>query len=58
MKPMPDADENRRLAEIQNDKADRLPPGKEQSARRKKASELESSAHSNDWRDANLHPPK
>ena len=58
MKPMPDAHENRRLAEIQTGKADRLPPGKEQSACRKKASELESSAHSNDWRDANLYPPK
>jgi hypothetical protein len=58
MKPMPDAHEKRRLADVQNDKADRLPPGKEQGARRKKASELESSAHSKDWRDANLYPPK
>jgi hypothetical protein len=58
MKPMPDAHENRRLAEIQKDKADKLPAGKEQSARRKKASELESSAHSNNWRDAHLYPPK
>ena len=30
MKPMPDADENRRLGEIENDKADRLPPGSRQ----------------------------
>jgi hypothetical protein len=58
MKPMPDAHENRRLADIQNGEADRLPPGEKQNARRKKASEYESSAHSNDWRDANLHPPK
>ncbi len=58
MKPMPDARENRRLVEIQNDRAHRLPPGKEQSTRRQKASELESSAHSKDWRDANLYPPK
>jgi hypothetical protein len=58
MKPMPDAHEKRRLAEIQNGEADRLPPGKEQSARHKKDSELESSAHSKDWRDSNLYPPK
>ena len=27
MKPMPDADENRRLAGVQNEKADKLPEG-------------------------------
>jgi len=58
MKPMPDAHENRGLADIQNGKADELPPGKKQSARREKASDLESSAHSKDWRDAHLYPPK
>jgi hypothetical protein len=58
MKPMPDPQENRRRADVQTAKADKLPPGKEQSARRKVASELESSAHSRDWRDANLYPPK
>jgi hypothetical protein len=58
MKPMPDAHENRRRGDEQNGKADNLPTGKEQRGRRKKASDLESSAHSKDWRDANLYPPK
>jgi hypothetical protein len=36
---MPDAGENRRLAEIETDKADNLPPAKHQDALRKKAFE-------------------
>jgi hypothetical protein len=58
MKPMPDADESRRLAGIQNGKADKLPEGRERESRLKKAREHESSAHANDWRDSHLHPPK
>ncbi len=58
MKPMPDAEESRRLAGIQNGKADELPEGREKQSRLKKARDHESSAHSNDWREANLHPPK
>jgi hypothetical protein len=55
---MPDADENRRLAGIQNDKAGRLPDGAARDSHLKKARDHESSAHSNDWRDSNLHAPK
>jgi len=58
MKSMPDAHENRHLADIQNGKADKRPPREKPSARRKNASELESSAHSKDWRDAHLYPPE
>jgi hypothetical protein len=58
MKPMPDADENRRLASIQNEKAGKLPEGAAKDSHLKKARDHESSAHANDWRDANLHPPK
>jgi hypothetical protein len=55
---MPDAHENRRLADIQTDKAEKLPAGGARDAHLKNARDLESSAHSNDWRDSNLHPPK
>jgi hypothetical protein len=58
MKPMPDADENRRLAGIQADKADKLPEGAAKQSRLKRAREHESRAHANDWRDSNLHAPK
>ncbi len=51
MKPMPDADENRRLAAIQADKADKLPEGPAKQSRLKKARDHEASAHSNDWRE-------
>ena len=58
MKPMPDADENRRLAGIQSEKADKLADGPAKQSHLKKARNYESSAHSNDWRDSNLHAPK
>ncbi len=58
MKPMPDADENRRLAGIQNDKAGTLPDGPAKDSHLKKARDHESSAHSNDWRASNLYAPK
>ena len=57
MKPMPDADENRRLGELETDKADRLPPGAARKLYLKKARDHEASAHSRDWRDSNLHAP-
>jgi hypothetical protein len=57
MKPMPDADENRRLGRIETDKADKLPAGSARKSHLKKARDHEASAHSNDWRDANLHAP-
>ena len=57
MKPMPDAEENRRLGDIHTDKADKLPPGKDRDALRKKAQDHESEAHSEDWRHSNLHQP-
>jgi hypothetical protein len=58
MKPMPEADENRRLGQIDTDKADKLPPGKDQDALRKKARDHESAAHSADWRNSSLHRPE
>jgi hypothetical protein len=58
MKPMPDADENRRLAGIQNEKAGKLPDGAAKDSHLKKARDHESSAHARDWRDSNLHRPK
>ncbi|MEA2899362.1 MAG: hypothetical protein QOJ84_4977 [Bradyrhizobium sp.] len=58
MKPMPSANENRRLAGIENEKADKLPNGTEKESHLKKAREHESSAYSNDWRDSNLHAPR
>jgi hypothetical protein len=57
MKPMPDADENRRLAEVQTEKADRLPEGAEKQSRLKKARDHEADAHSDDWRQSHLHRP-
>lgn len=57
MKPMPDADENRRLGELETEKADRLPPGAARKRHLTKARDHEASAHSNDWRDSNLHAP-
>ena len=58
MKPMPDADEHRRLGDIESRKAEQLPPGTRKDAHRQKARDHESSAHSNDWRDSNLHKPE
>jgi hypothetical protein len=58
MKPMPDADENRRLAGVQNEKADRLPEGAAKQSHLKKARDHEASAHSDDWRHSNLHAPR
>jgi hypothetical protein len=57
MKPMPDAEENRRLGDIETVKADKLPPGPARKRHLKKARDHEASAHSNDWRDSNLHAP-
>jgi hypothetical protein len=57
MKPMPDADENRRLGRIENDKAEKLPAGAAKQSRLKKARDHETSAHANDWRDSNLRAP-
>jgi hypothetical protein len=54
---MPDADENRRLGELEIDKADKLPPGVARESHRKKARDHEASAHSEGWRDSNLHAP-
>jgi hypothetical protein len=57
MKPMPNADENRRLGHIEADKADKLPAGAARESRLNKARDHEASAHSNDWRDSHLHAP-
>jgi hypothetical protein len=57
MKPMPDADENRRRARIETDQADRLPAGDDQDALRKSARDHEQDEHSADWRHSNLHKP-
>jgi len=55
---MPDADEHRRLGKIQTDKAGRLPAGTTRESHLEQARDHESSAHSNDWRDSGLRPPK
>ncbi len=57
MKPMPDADENRRLGELETDRADKLPPGAARKRHLKKARDYEASAHSTDWRHSSLHAP-
>lgn len=57
MKPMPDADESRRLGIMENDRADKLPPGAARKQHLKRARDHEANAHSNDWRDSNLHAP-
>jgi hypothetical protein len=57
MKPMPNADENRRLGEIENTKARKLPAGAKKEAYLEKAREHESSAHSEEWRGSHLHKP-
>jgi hypothetical protein len=57
MKPMPDADENRRLGNVESRKAARLPAGAEKESHLKKARDHESSAHSRDWRDSGLRAP-
>ena len=57
MKPMPDADENRRLGELEVDKADKLQPGTARKHHWKEARDHEASAHSRDWRNSNLHAP-
>jgi hypothetical protein len=58
MKPTPEADENRRLAGIQQDKADSLPDGAKKNSLLKKARDYEAEAHSRDWRDSGLRAPK
>jgi hypothetical protein len=58
MKPMPNADENRRLGPIETKKAAKLPAGASKDSHLKNARDHESSAHSLDWRDANLHTPE
>jgi hypothetical protein len=57
MKPMPDADENRRRAGIEHEKADRLPDGPRKESHLKKAREHEAEAHSKDWRNSGLRAP-
>lgn len=57
MKPMPSADENRRLAEVQIDKAAKLPTGAAKESHLKKARDYKQSAHSDDWRHAHLEAP-
>ena len=58
MKPTPDADENRRLASIQQDRADKLPQGPKKDSYLKRARDYEADAHSRDWRDSSLYAPK
>jgi hypothetical protein len=58
MKPMPDADEHRRLGKVEAEKAHELPAGRAKEAHLKNARDHESSAHSKDWRDSNLRAPE
>jgi hypothetical protein len=57
MKPMPDADEHRRLGKIEAEIADQLPAGTEKESHLQNARDHESSAHSKDWRDSGLRAP-
>jgi hypothetical protein len=57
MKLMPNANEHRRLGDIDEAEADKLPLGKDRDKLRKKARDHQSEAHSEDWRHANLHQP-
>ena len=54
---MRDAKENRRLSNVEREKANRLPEGKRKQEHRRNAQAHEDSAHSSDWRDSNLHKP-
>ena len=54
MKPMHSADENRQLAEVQIEKAAKPQTGSTKESHLKKARDHESSAHSDDWRNAHL----
>jgi hypothetical protein len=57
MNSMPSADENRRLAEVQIDKAAKLPTGPAKEFHLKKARDHQQSARSDDWRHAHLDAP-
>jgi hypothetical protein len=57
MKPLPDADENRRLGDIESDTAEKLPAGSAKESHLKRARDHEASAHARDWRDSHLHAP-
>jgi hypothetical protein len=58
MKPMPDAEEHRRLGKIEAEKAHRLPNGPAKEGHLERARDHESSAHSKDWMDSSLRAPK
>ena len=58
MKPMPDADEHRRLGKLEAEKTDKLRSGTAKENRLQNARDHEASAHAKDWRDSNLHAPK
>src|ERR1700685_1527884 len=58
MKPMPDADEHRRLGKIEADKARKLQPGTKKEGHLEKARNHESSASSEDWRGCDLRAPE
>lgn len=58
MKPMPDADEHRRLGKVETEIAENLPAGTAKEVHLQKARDHESSAHAKDWRDSGLRAPK
>ena len=58
MKPMPDADEHRRLGKEEAEKAKKLPAGTAKEAHLQNARNHEFSAHSEDWRGSSLRAPK
>jgi len=58
MKPMPDARENRRLADEQTSKAEKHPAEENKDPQPKKRRDHESSARSIGWRNSNLDGPK
>jgi hypothetical protein len=58
MKPTPDADEHRRLAKIEAEKARKLPAGTAKEDHLQKARDHETSAHAREWRDSKLRAPE
>jgi hypothetical protein len=58
MKPMPDADEHRRLGKVEAEIAHKLPAGTAREAHLQNARDHETSAHARDWRDSGLRAPE
>lgn len=56
-KEMHDANESRRLSNVEREKASQLPEGKRKQEHCRRAQAHGDSADSSDWRDSSLHKP-